>query len=83
MYCTGEGYNMLIYYVLYRRGIQRADILCTVQERDTACCLREDQAGCVQTQKSECKAASGGVAAVPAVAKHKWVRHKSKRDYTN
>ena len=25
------------------------------QERDTACCLREDQAGCVQTQKSECK----------------------------
>ena len=64
---------MLIYYVLYRRGIQRVNILCTVQERDTACCLREDQAGCVQTQKSECKAASGGVAAVPAVAKHKWV----------
>ena len=29
------------------------------QERDTACCLREDQAGCVQTQKSECKGAEG------------------------
>jgi len=27
------------------------------KERDTACCLREDQAGCVQTQKSECKGA--------------------------
>ena len=45
------------------------------QERDTACCLREDQAGCVQTQKSECKGAErdhsprtetlGGI--------HKWV----------
>jgi len=29
------------------------------KERDTACCLREDQAGCVQTQKSECKGAEG------------------------
>ena len=30
------------------------------QERDTACCLREDQAGCVQTQKSECKGTEVG-----------------------
>ena len=37
MYCTGEGYNVLIYYVLYRRRIQRVNILRTVQERDTAC----------------------------------------------
>ena len=36
MYCTGEGYNVLLYYVLYKRGIQCVDILCTVQERDTA-----------------------------------------------
>ena len=37
MYCTGEGYNVLIYYVLYRIGIQRVNLLCIVQERDTAC----------------------------------------------
>ena len=40
--------------------------------------MREDHAGCVQTQKNECKSAAsggggGGVAAIPAVAKHKWV----------
>ena len=49
MYCTEEGYSgnivctvqesdtAVIYYVLYRREIQRADKLCTAQERDTTC----------------------------------------------
>ena len=53
-----------------------------LQERDTACCLREDQAGCVQTQKSECKGAEGHnpprtESRLPApaghTATHKWV----------
>ena len=46
------------------------------QERDTACCLREDQAGCVQTQKSECKGAEGHnpprTETLGGI--HKWVR---------
>ena len=46
-----------------------------VQERDTACCLREDQAGCVQTQKSECKGAEGhNPPRTETLARHhKWV----------
>ena len=54
-----------------------------VQERDTACCLREDQAGCVQTQKSECKGAEGHnpprteTLARQAPGHHKWVSSAS------
>ena len=56
------------------------------QERDTACCLREDQAGCVQTQKSECKSAEGhnpprteslgpGGGGATRLGPHKWVSY--------
>ena len=65
--------------VLYKRWIEIfSNEIFSHQERDTACCLREDQAGCVQTQKSECKSADGHnpprTESLSKLGPHKWVK---------
>ena len=48
-----------------------------LKERDTACCIRKDRAGCVQSPKTECskvgEAATAGGSIVGNTPRSNWV----------